>query len=335
MRKTIFSVIIPAYNAERFIERCIDSVSTVKNTEEYEIIVINDGSTDSTQDILDRKAHEIINMQVLHIENNGVSYARNQALSMAEGEFIIFLDADDYLLNMWYETAMEGVHKNCDFVVYDFVKKYEDGKEERVNYHLSNDRAEFEALLLTSDLMNPCWSRIYRKSIIERNHVRFDEAVSIGEDFLFTLEYFQCCKSVSVIHTPYLYKEEMCDSVMHGIDIWKYMRDDSRVMAARLQYMEKYPTAKNNCLADCYFLHFKAVTNLLLNTVSCNNDSKKMINEIVDSSYMKKILDNVNVDSMPFLKKIEYLLINNRYIFALYVYLKLKAKFLFLKKNNS
>ncbi len=334
MKSPIFSVIIPAYNAERFIERCVDSVSTEKNVEEYEIIVINDGSTDSTQDILDRKLGEIINMQVFHTENNGVSHARNEALRRAEGEFIIFLDADDYLLKEWYEAALEGTWENCDFVVYDFVKKYEDGKEDRVEYNLSGDRTAFETLFLTSDLMNPCWSRIYRKSIIERNHVCFDETVSVGEDFLFTLEYFKCCKSISVIHTPFLYKEERADSVMHGIDVKKYMRDDSKVLAARMQYMEEYPNTKSY-VKECYLLHFKAITNLLLQSVSCCGNNKKQINEIVDSCHTKKILDNTNTDGLPFLKRTEYLLINNRYIFFLYAYFKLKAKFLFLKRNNS
>lgn len=334
MREPIFSIIIPAYNAERFIERCIDSVCAEKREEQYEVIVVDDGSTDATRNILDRKASGKKNMQVIYSENKGVSHARNEALRRAEGKFILFLDADDYFLDGWYKIILDGIQKNCDLVVFDFVKKYENGKEAKVTYYLtSGDVNAFEYLFLTSNQMNPCWSRIYLKKIIEENNIHFDETVSIGEDFLFTLEYFKYCKNINVVHTPFLYKEERENSVMNNIDVLKYMKDDSLVLNARLQYM-KYLPCTNDYAEECYLLHFKAITNLLLKSIYCHKYNKSLINKIICSKHTEQILDNVYVARLPLSKKIEYVLMDNQYTNLLYIYLKVKSKFLFVKRND-
>ena len=109
------SIIIPAYNAERFIEKCIDSIID-NNFSAYEIIVIDDGSTDKTPEILDRMAIQYCCMRVFHVNNGGVSKARNLGIEKAQGDYLAFVDADDFVEEGYVSKLLSYISQNVDLV---------------------------------------------------------------------------------------------------------------------------------------------------------------------------------------------------------------------------
>lgn len=174
------SIIIPVYNSEETIVRCI--LSAIRQThEKIEIICINDGSTDRSLTSLQALADIDRRIVVISQSNGGVSSARNAGLDVATGDFVIFLDSDDYLEPTLVADFLEEVSPELDFLMEIGNRK---PKKEIVR-----DYRKFIAWGLRNSLLNPPWGKLYRRRIIEENRIRFREGVSLGEDLLFNVEY--------------------------------------------------------------------------------------------------------------------------------------------------
>ena len=122
-----YSVVIPIYNVERYLRDCVDSVLMQNTSEDYEIILIDDGSPDGSGAICDRYAQNHANIRVLHDTNHGVSHARNVGIDMAKGEYVLFLDADDLLEPDFFETLTPLLDSAADVIRYGHHRLYEDG----------------------------------------------------------------------------------------------------------------------------------------------------------------------------------------------------------------
>lgn len=188
--KEKISVIIPCFNSENTIKRCINSVlnQTYNN---IEVIVVNDGSTDNTLEIINFIELNNINVKVYNKLNGGVSSARNYGLEKATGEYVIFLDADDYMKKSMCESLIKGLKNGADIVICGFDIKDRQGKIKQIipddslinktnTIQNSFEKAYFGRLL------NPPWNKLYKKSKINE---KFNENKSSGEDLEFTLDY--------------------------------------------------------------------------------------------------------------------------------------------------
>lgn len=181
----MISVIIPAYNAARTIRRCIQSVLDQTYTE-WEMIIVDDGSKDDTLDIC--QSYDDSRIRVLHKENGGVSSARNHGLKFAQGDYIAFIDSDDFIEADYLEHLSQGL--GYDIVISGFC--YENTPESS-SFHLklANREAvgrELSKLINADQLCYP-WGRLFKRSIIETYHIRFDEAMRFAEDNVFNWEY--------------------------------------------------------------------------------------------------------------------------------------------------
>lgn len=181
----MISVIIPAYNAARTIRRCIQSVLDQTYTE-WEMIIVDDGSKDNTLDIC--QSYDDSRIRVLHKENGGVSSARNHGLKFAQGDYIAFIDSDDFIEADYLEHLSQGL--GYDIVISGFC--YENTPESS-SFHLklANREAvgrELSKLINADQLCYP-WGRLFKRSIIETYHIRFDEAMRFAEDNVFNWEY--------------------------------------------------------------------------------------------------------------------------------------------------
>lgn len=199
MNNVKFSIIIPIYNAEVFLKECIGSL--VRQTyDRFEVILINDGSTDNSSKIIDDFASKDKRIKIINQENLGVSAARNAGLDNATGKYIIFIDADDYLRDI---LALEKMHTTatnhqCDVIMYDI--QYED---KNVHYPLNggeySDKEGVDSFLFEmikdEHLNSPC-NKVYKRELLNQHRIRFDENIKIGEDLLFNVEYFKHCSSV-------------------------------------------------------------------------------------------------------------------------------------------
>lgn len=204
------SIIIPIYNAEKNLKRCIDSVLK-QEYKNFELILVDDGSSDSSGVICDAYAKKEHRIQVIHKENTGVSDSRNTAISAAGGEYIQFLDSDDWITS---EATGLMVHMaeehHCDMVISDFyrvvgerVSHKGDIPEEGV---LS--KVEFAAYMMEKPAdfyYGVLWNKLYKRELIEKYELRMDKDISWCEDFMFNLEYIRHIEQVYVSRVPFYY----------------------------------------------------------------------------------------------------------------------------------
>jgi glycosyltransferase involved in cell wall biosynthesis len=188
------SIIIPVYNAEKYLVECIESL-LVQTLKECEFIFINDGSKDSSLEILERYKKMDSRIILINQENQGVSIARNQGLSVATGEFVGFVDADDYIEKDMYEVLYNTAKQSdCDVV----ISKYEsviDGRKVisslpfPLETCINKDYIQKEILpyFIKSDSLNAIWNKIYRNKILKEREMRFPEKITLGEDGLFNI----------------------------------------------------------------------------------------------------------------------------------------------------
>lgn len=179
--KPLVSVIIPAYNAEQFILRCLKSVysQTFKN---IEVIVINDGSKDKTQQILEEYKQDNPKLVLINKENGGVSSARNQGIEVAQGDYITFVDADDELLPNGIQNLVDGAQNyNADMVIGQYFRE----KEFKFEPIIWEGLQGVKNSLLDHPYTYTAWSKLYRKELF--GDVYFVEGIRIHEDDLFVL----------------------------------------------------------------------------------------------------------------------------------------------------
>lgn len=202
------SVVIPVYNCEKFIRRAVESVVNQPDSQTIQIILVDDGSTDNSGFICDELQKEFPNILVFHQKNAGVSAARNLGIEHAEGEWLSFLDSDDYLFGGFFDEML--AENNADLIccaftgnsyTSDFFAKY---FEEKIY-----DKSDFEKNLypLMADGYNffQCWNKLYKRSIVEKNNIRFPVGISFGEDMMFVYNYVKCIDNFKYVKKPLYY----------------------------------------------------------------------------------------------------------------------------------
>ena len=208
------SIIIPVYNVVKWLERCVLSVVS-QGLVDYEVILVDDGSTDTSGEICDEYAERDSRIRVFHKENGGVSSARNWGLDKAIGEYIMFVDSDDYMLSGMLEVMLSTLKaKSADLVVCGTTET--GGGYWRpiadVDYSINQLKENFVSLLHT-ELLSPPWNKIYKKEIIGSN--RFCEDISFGEDLLFNIQYLEKCENISLIkESPFYHEKENENSLV-------------------------------------------------------------------------------------------------------------------------
>ena len=217
-----YSVIIPVYNVEKYIDRCLKSILS-QNYDDLEIIVIDNGSTDRSGSICDSYANEYANISVYHIENHGVGPARNFGLSKAKGEFICFVDADDYLVGNLFSDVENQLDSQLDLLVFSYYNSIEknlseiDRSAKILPTEGKKDKSDFIALfqeLCLTDMMYTVWNKIYRREFLEEHQIVF-ESYELGEDVRFNLNVYQHVNAVLLVKSCYyVYISGRVDSAM-------------------------------------------------------------------------------------------------------------------------
>lgn len=235
----LISVIIPVYNAEKFLPECLDSV-LAQEYREFELLLVDDGSTDSSGAIADRYASHDPRIVALHQRNAGVSAARNRGLEAARGEYIAFVDADDRVTPTYLFDFLDSP---ADLTIAGMTLLYEpSGRTESYGFdrtrtaHTDRERGElFAEAEIRSTTKGP-YNKLFKREIIERNHLRFDPRYSYGEDHLFVLEYVKHCRSMAQIdQANYLYIQRPTASLTNKLLPYKQLSSYAREAYARRQ----------------------------------------------------------------------------------------------------
>lgn len=206
-----YSVIIPIYKAEGTLERCLDSLLKEKR-EDVELLLINDGSPDNSGEICERYEEKYPCVRYFVKENGGVSSARNLGLDKASGEYILFVDSDDYVSENYFEVINSAIDEKCpDLLLFGY--KIFGGRSsawDNGSFFADSEAeiAQRAAKVIKRYLFSSLWSKAFRRNIIEANELRFDSTLAIGEDQAFIFSYATHIKSLMSIE-PYLYNESV------------------------------------------------------------------------------------------------------------------------------
>lgn len=208
------SVIIPVYNAEKTLRRCVESL-VLGRERHMEVILVEDCSKDGSWEVCRELAAEFPNVICIQNEkNSGVSYTRNQGIDAARGEYILFVDSDDWVSERYAEALLKMAEENKDRLAIcgqHFIDKVSGAKRDYAwdgepgTVHEVYSERFFE--LSDKFLLQQLWNKIFRRDIIESAHIRFDETQSMGEDFQFVLDYMEAAqiKKCVVLNEPLYY----------------------------------------------------------------------------------------------------------------------------------
>ena len=173
-----FSIIIPVYNVEKYLEKCLDSIKN-QTYKDYEVIIVNDGTKDNSMDIAKKYDFKIINQK-----NQGLSAARNTGVKNATGAYLLFVDSDDYLEKDLLKELNKSLKNNPDLVRFQIKEIYEDGKEINYPEEEFQNKSGVEAFSIISKyhFVENAWAYLYKKTFYEKNKFKFKEG-TIHEDF--------------------------------------------------------------------------------------------------------------------------------------------------------
>lgn len=213
----MISVIVPVYNSQKYLDRCVSSILN-QNYRDFQLLLIDDGSADSSPLMCDKYAESDSRVSVIHRVNEGVSNTRNIGIDNATGDYITFVDSDDYISETMLSDLMDCVTDTADMVVGSLKMISETGETE---FSMK------DSLISTKDLLEdylserfpriclngPC-VKLFRKDIIDKHHIRFDPAMSLGEDTVFVTEYLSHCEKIRTTDkVMYFYMRDNEDSL--------------------------------------------------------------------------------------------------------------------------
>ena len=318
------SIIIPVYNAENFIARCVDSILSQSFTD-YELLLIDDGSTDESSAICDEYANRYRQVKVFHQNNAGPSVARNKGIEESKGEWIVFVDADDSVLPNYLQVIFEK-GMSSDVTFFSNYICYEDGtralrqlpnslattsaEQEKIICHLKQNDEEYEYFGYT-------WNKVFKASTIREHRIRFIEGLIIREDEIFTASVIQQANSISTLSDSiYLYGYSMLGLTGRKKDIWQW----KTYLANLLKYMQNWHSEElkridTNRVVENLLMSIsveKSIIELLKDCKKCRNIVRQY--QIDVSKYSSKSQRFLIGNPVPFvLRKIARLIINNEH----------------------
>lgn len=219
----LVSVIVPAYNTEKYIEKCLYSLKR-QTYNNIEVILIDDGSTDGTAHICEKYKSEDARFHFIKKINTGVSDTRNIGIQKSEGKYVVFVDSDDYVEREYIETLVKGiefysVQMACvEYkIVCDGIETIHQNMEKDV---FLNAGSAINLLANKDAFQGYLWNKIFVKDIICNNNIMFDRNIKIWEDMLFCLKYLTCISKVAYLHPAVYCYVQRDESAMNNSIIW-------------------------------------------------------------------------------------------------------------------
>ena len=327
----MISVIVPIYNVEKYLVQCIESILS-QSYKDIELILVDDGSPDNSPQICDEYKKKDSRIKVVHKQNAGLGYARNTGLEHATGDFVCFVDSDDYLKAGAFETWMNYQSKyDADLVMASF-EKANDLNEQLFTIRSTEKTAVYstpieveknlfwpmigqESKVLEDCTVNMCvWLNLYRREIIEANNIRFlSERDVLSEDICFNLQYLLCTQCAVVIPDilySYRYNPTSLTGTYKGDEFFKACKLYDHVK----KWSEK---AKNQQYKECRLERFMLTKTreLLFRLGGCKYSFSKKIEickEIIRHPLMQQVLDGYPIQNYKLKYKIPAYLLKNK-----------------------
>lgn len=260
--KVLVSVIIPVYNSKDYLETCLDSLNKQTFTD-FEAIVVDDGSSDGSSEICKRYCNAHKSFVYIRQDNSGVSVARNTGLVAAKGKYIVFMDSDDRIQENYLEFLVNHM-SGYDFAVCGYCKVYPDKDVNERNTHSEYSQMQVPICkfmnamfdIKTFGYQGYLWNKIFKKEIIDKEKIVFDEAIKYNEDRLFIVQYLQFCDTIFYGNEPlYIYVQRSSSAMgMASLGYKHQMLTEIYAYEKMLHLIEKkYQIAYANALFETFY----------------------------------------------------------------------------------
>ncbi|NFO13452.1 glycosyltransferase family 2 protein [Clostridium botulinum] len=344
MQEILISIIMPVFNAEKYLEKSIQSVlnQTIKN---FEFIIVNDNSTDKSENIIEQFVKDDSRIKYIKNVNKGVSNARNLGIELSKGEYITFIDADDYI----YSNALEQMYlyikkENNDVCMAGYIEEslnkkkkfelpYKDGKI------LNNSEVKLniipKMIAITKDdtdknlIMGSVWRLLIRRNIIEKNNIKFNSKVYLAEDLLFCIEVFSKANSVIIMKECYYNYMRYGNTVLE-----RYRKNFLR--ESLFFYSEYENLLKELNIFDYNRERFYTIKSSMYTTAISNyfrHDSPKnykkiklAIKEVIKIYELDQSIKELNMNNISYMKRIALKLIQCSMLNSLILIFAIKEK---------
>ena len=288
-----FSVIVPVYNVEKYLNECVDSILSQTFTD-YELILVNDGSKDNSGAICDEYAEKDNRVKVVHKENGGLSDARNAGNAIAQGEYVVYIDSDDYVDgNDFLENIYEKAKTGADIICYKFKKYFEDSQSfSKCDYAFPdlqkhNTLAErINYLVKTNSFYCSAWSKSIKFSLLKENNINFEKGL-LGEDQEWYYHVLLKAKFIDGIDKDYIVYRQRANSIttswkMKNLTDCIYVVDKWQKQVSEAEIDDEYKNALLNSIGKLY-------CNLLIGyTVFKDKNKKQYYSKLKDLSFLFK-----------------------------------------------
>ena len=322
----LVSVIVPVYNVEKYLARCIDSIlnQTLKN---IEIILVDDGSTDLSPSICDEYSNKYENIKVIHKENNRVSAARNDGIKVAKGKYIGFVDSDDWIESEMFENMYKVAEETkSDFVMCDFKKvgvenEYTVSQPIREGYYDRNmiENELFPCMIMFENIELPPtisnWTCLFKRETLMNNNLYYDEDIHYCEDSIFGSKAMYHANSFYYMKGKYFYNyfyNPNSTTTTCNMRKWdSYLKINNRLK----EYFknDKFDFSRQIKINMLYFtLNFLGE---IKNSDLSKKDKEKECKRILNEKNVREIFYNFNIPNVGFKLKVVLLLIKYRLSF--------------------
>lgn len=294
MNSVSLSVIVPVYNAERYLSECADSVLAAPEPD-IELILVDDGSTDSSAEICGLLASKDERVRVIRKENKGVSLARDAGLAAARGTYVLFLDADDSLIPEAFPDVLRAAREGrYDMTAFAYTSLFPDGRTESGLFpDMKEVRADAErkagtfaedvcaadqtaedgvcadmervrSLLFGTPLLKPCWGKLFRREIARDVH--FPAGVAVGEDYIFVMRFLSRAESACLVNEPLVLYRQTEDGAMRSLNLKKHAAGLAAVWKAG---NEELGRPENEPCRNSFFAQQFATVMYYLRMIAC------------------------------------------------------------------
>lgn len=338
-----FSLILPVYNVEKYVKRCVNSLLRQEYTD-YEIILVDDGSTDSSGSICDKLADKNNNIFAYHKENGGLSDARNYGMDRAKGNYILFIDSDDWVDEKLLISLHNHLNKsNVDILKFGF-QKMQEGNYKNTFFSYFNigvyDRRQIEETILPYTIgpkrlfcyeQNACksvWSHVYSLNFLRENNIRFvSEREILNEDYLFNLHTLLYAKSLEVTHYILYYYDYREGSLSKRYITNEFERKlklhrEYKLLLERNGLFERYETPYYSECVDGFYA-------CISNECCCWNETSKYavqnIKKILNCKECEISLLKCKRSNMNLKEKVIYWLMRLKFAYLMYILYKIYA----------
>lgn len=226
----LLSVIIPVYNVEEYLKECVDSILS-QNFKDFEIILVNDGSTDNSQLIIDEYVKKHYFIKCVNKVNGGLSSARNAGIKKAKGKYLLFIDSDDFIEQKTaFDKLKDKINIGIDLIVMDFNKYFYDGTVEKVtnyNFKFNYDEtidSKIKKLILSGNFISSACNKCINKDFFVKNNLYFKEGI-LSEDVEWSIRLLLCLTSLDYVSNNYYYYRQSREGSISTTFSLKHIKD--------------------------------------------------------------------------------------------------------------